>query len=99
MEGDKTWMQGRESLQSYYFILFIALHLYSQVLDHLRRKDLLIGYSIHDILWQLSKVYLVDVDGRASRIASNSRTGVLVSRVDPYNLHEGEGFLSLHQIS
>ena len=64
LEGDKTWMQGRESLQGYYFILFIALHMYSQVLDHLRRKDLLKRYSVHDVLWQLSKVYLVDVDGR-----------------------------------
>ncbi len=64
LEGDKTWMQGRESLQGYYFILFIALHLYSQVLDHLRRKDLLKRYSVHDVLWQLSKVYQVDVDGR-----------------------------------
>ena len=64
LEGDKTWMQGRESLRGYYFILFIALHMYSQVLDHLRRKDLLKRYSVHDVLWQLSKVYLVDVDGR-----------------------------------
>ena len=64
LEGDKTWMQNRESLQGYYFILFIALHLYSQILNHLRQKDLLKRYSVHDVLWGLSKVYTVNIDGR-----------------------------------
>jgi hypothetical protein len=64
LEGDKTWMQSRESLQGYYFILFIALHIYSQVLDHLRRKDILKRYSVHDVLWGLSKVYTVNIDGK-----------------------------------
>lgn len=64
LEGDKTWMQSRESLQGYFFILFIALHLYSQALDHLRRKDLLKKYSVHDVLSALSKVYLICVDGQ-----------------------------------
>lgn len=64
LEGDKTWMQSRESFQGYLFILFIALHLYSQALDHLRRKDLLKRHSVHDILWTLSKVYMMDVDGK-----------------------------------
>jgi len=61
---DKTWMQSRESLQGYLFILFIALHLYSQALDHLRRKRLLEQYSVHDVLWNLSKIYTVSVDGK-----------------------------------
>jgi len=64
LEGDKTWMQSRESLQGYFFILFIALHIYSQVLDHLRRKDLLGEYSVHDVLAHLSKVYVVNVNGK-----------------------------------
>lgn len=64
LDADKTWMQSRESLQGFFFILFIALHLYSQALDHLRRKDLLHQYSVHDVLWGLSKVYTVVVDGQ-----------------------------------
>ena len=64
IDGDKTWMQSRESLQGYYFILFIALHIYSQILDHLRRKDLLKRYSVYDVLWGLSKVYTMDIDGK-----------------------------------
>jgi transposase len=75
LEGDKTWMQSRESLQGYYFILFIALHVYSQVLDHLRQKDLLKKYSVHDVLWQLSKVYMVDIGGQdiVSEVTKSAR--------------------------
>lgn len=64
LDGDKTWMQSRESMQGYYFILFIALRIYCQMLDHLKRKDLLKKYSVHDVLWDLSKVYAVNVDGK-----------------------------------
>jgi len=64
LECDKTWMQSRESMQGYFFILFIALHIYSQALEHLRCKDLLKKYSVHDVLLRLSKVYTVEVDGQ-----------------------------------
>lgn len=59
LRADVTWMRSRESLQGYLFIQFIALHLYSQVLDHLKRKDLLEQYSVQDILTYLSKVCIV----------------------------------------
>lgn len=62
--ADTTWMQTRESLQGYLFIHFIALHLYSQILDHLKRKDLLKQYSVQDILTYLSKVNIVEVNGK-----------------------------------
>jgi len=64
LECDKTWIQSRESLQGYFFIHFISLYLYSQVLEHLRRKDLLQRYSVRDVLCFLSKVYTVDVNGK-----------------------------------
>ncbi|MEW5936587.1 MAG: hypothetical protein AB1665_02055, partial [Candidatus Thermoplasmatota archaeon] len=62
-------------LQGYYFILFIALHLYSQALDHLRRRDLLKHYSVHDVLWGLSKLYIVAVDGQdiVSEVTKSTR--------------------------
>ena len=62
LEADKTWMQSRESMQGYFFLMFIALYIYQYILDHLRRKKLLNNYSVHDVLWELSKVYLVNVD-------------------------------------
>lgn len=63
LDADVTWMRTRESLQGYLFVHFIALHLYSQVLDHLKRKDLLERYSVLDILTYLSKVCVVEVGG------------------------------------
>ncbi len=64
LDGETTWMRSRESLQGFLFIMFIALHLYSQVLDHLKRKDLLSRYSVQDVLTYLSKVCVVEIDGK-----------------------------------
>lgn len=72
LRADVTWMRSRESLQGYLFIQFIALHLYSQVLDHLKRKDLLERYSVQDILTYLSKVCIVNVNGE-DRLGEVSR--------------------------
>ena len=72
LEADVTWMRSRESLQGYLFIQFIALHLYSQVLDHLKRKDLLERYSVQDILTYLSKVCIVEVNEK-DRLGEVSR--------------------------
>jgi hypothetical protein len=66
LEGDKSWMQSRQSLQGYYFILFLALYLWSQVRDHLKRKDLLGKYSVGDVLMQLGKVHEVTVGDRTT---------------------------------
>lgn len=62
--ADVTWMRSRESLQGYLFIHFIALHLYSQILDHLKRRDLLKRYSVQDVLTYLSKVCIIEMDGK-----------------------------------
>ncbi len=72
LEADVTWMRSRESLQGYLFIHFVALHLYSQVLDHLKRKDLLERYSVQDVLTYLSKVCIVEVNG-VDRLGEVSR--------------------------
>jgi len=62
--AEVTWMRSRESLQGYLFILFVALHLYSQVLEHLKRKDLLTRYSVQDVLTYLSKVCIVEMNDK-----------------------------------
>lgn len=59
LDSDKTYMRSTESVRGYFFITFIALHLYSQILNHLRKKDLLKKYSVHDILMNLSKLYKI----------------------------------------
>jgi len=64
LRGDVTWMRSKESMVAYHFILFLALHLYSQVLDHLKRKKMLSTYSVRDVLTYLSKVDVVEVNGK-----------------------------------
>jgi len=62
--ADVTWMRSRESLQGYLFIQFISLYLYSQVLEHLKRKDMLSQYSVQDVLTYLSKACIVEMNGK-----------------------------------
>lgn len=82
LEGDKTWMQSRESMQGYFFILFIALHVYSQALEHLRCKDLLRKYSVHDVLWRLSKVYTVEINGAPVKGEVTKSTRELIAELE-----------------
>lgn len=63
LEADKSHMQDRDSINGYFFMLFIALYGYSQILDHLRKRDLLGKYSVDDVLMYLSKFYRIVVDG------------------------------------
>lgn len=59
LEGDKTYMRSNESIRGYFFITFLALHLYFQIINHLRERDLLKKYSVEDVLLHLSKIYAV----------------------------------------
>jgi len=61
--ADQTHMQSAMAMEGYFFILFIALHIYTRMIDHAKRKGILDGLGMPDILWRLSKVYAVDIDG------------------------------------
>ena len=56
-------MQSREELNGHLFVMLLSLHLYNQILEHLKRKDLLKDYSVHDVLWYLSKIYVGKLEG------------------------------------
>ena len=60
IESDKTWMQTEEKLRGYFFMVFISLYLYSRIVDHLKRKELLKHFSVNDVLVYLSKIYLIE---------------------------------------
>lgn len=82
LRGDVTWMRNRESMVGYHFILFLALHLYTQVLDHLKRKDLLKTYSVRDILTYLQKVMVVEVDGRDVPLPVTRQTQTVLDKLE-----------------
>lgn len=61
LRADTTWMQTPNSLQGYMFIAFLSLHLYSQILDHLKRKQIK-NKSVNDILTYLTKVQAITIN-------------------------------------
>ncbi|MHB8586763.1 MAG: transposase [Thermoplasmatota archaeon] len=82
LRGDVTWMRSAESMVGYHFILFLALHLYSQVLDHLKRKKLLSTYSVRDVLTYLSKVDVVEIDGKEHALPVTRQTQHVIDRLE-----------------
>lgn len=64
IESDKTYLQRRESVAGYFFISFLALYLYARILNHLRMRGFVDRVSVEDVLWQLGKIYRVEVEGR-----------------------------------
>ncbi len=82
LRDDVTWMRTREAMAGYHFILFLALHLYSQVLDHLRRKKLLSTYSVRDIMTYLTKVAVVEVDGQDIPLPVTRQTQTVLNKLE-----------------
>ena len=82
LRGDVTWMRSRESMVGYHFILFLALHLYSQILDHLKRKNLLATYSVRDILTYLQKVVTVEVNDQDVLLPVTRQTQTVLDKLE-----------------
>jgi len=80
--ADTTWMQSRISFQGYLFIMFVALYLYSKILDHLKRKDLLNQYSVNDTLTYLSKVTVVEVNRKTKIGEIPEQTKKMIKRIE-----------------
>ena len=82
LRADVTWMRTKESMTAYLFIAFLALHLYSQVLDHLKRKRMLSTYSVRDVLTYLSKLDVVEVDGKTYPLPVTAQTQNVIDRLE-----------------
>ncbi len=82
LRADVTWMRSKEGMIGYHFILFLSLHLYSQVLDHLKRKRLLSTYSVRDVLTYLSKVDVVEVNGQLHALPVTRQTQNVIDRLE-----------------
>lgn len=62
LDDDKTYMQSTEKVKGYFFITFLALYLYSKILNTLREKELLEKYSVKDVLMHFSKIYKINTN-------------------------------------
>jgi transposase len=82
LRSDVTWMRSKESMTGYMFISFLALYLYSQILDHMKRKKMNSTYSVRDILTYLSKVDVVEVDGIIHQVPVTAQTQNVINRLE-----------------
>ena len=64
MEVDRTYLRDNESLSGYLFINFISLYLYYFVLNLLQKEELNSKLSVRDLLLELSKIYVVESEGK-----------------------------------
>jgi transposase len=82
LRADVTWMRTKESMTAYLFIAFLALHLYSQILDHLKRKRMLSTYSVRDVLTYLSKLDVVQVNDKTYPLPVTAQTQNVIDRLE-----------------
>lgn len=59
LENDKTYLSDDDAVRGYFFISFISLYLYFRILDILKQKNLTGKMSVREVLFELSKVYLI----------------------------------------
>ena len=59
LESDKTYLSDDDAVRGYFFISFISLYIYFRILDILRQKNLIGKMSPNEVLFELSKVYLI----------------------------------------
>jgi len=59
LENDKTYLSDEDAVRGYFFISFISLYLYFRILEMLKQKNLTGKMSVTEVLFELSKVYLV----------------------------------------
>ena len=62
LQADKLYLQDNESVFGHIFISFLSLYAYTKIEMALKKADLLSKQSPKDILLELSKVYLVELN-------------------------------------
>lgn len=62
LHSDILYLQDNESIFGHIFISFLSLYIYSKIEQTLKRADILDKHSPKDVLLELSKVYLVELD-------------------------------------
>lgn len=82
LNADVTWMRSKESMTGYLFVSFLALHIYSQILDHLKRKRMNSTYSVRDVLTYLSKMDVIEVNGITYPVPVTAQTQNVIDRLE-----------------
>lgn len=65
LENDKCYLGDGDAVRGYFFVSFLSLYLYFRVLEKIRAADLVGEVSVGELLFLLSKVYVVKhADGK-----------------------------------
>ncbi|HII14171.1 MAG TPA: transposase [Nanoarchaeota archaeon] len=64
LENDKTYLHDDDAVRGYFFVSFLSLYLYYQILRKLKEKKLVSKISVNEVLLELSKVYEIHLGNR-----------------------------------
>ena len=59
LENDKAYVHTTEGLRGYFFISFISLYMYFSILQALKDHDVSQKMSVKEVLFELSKIYVI----------------------------------------
>lgn len=59
LENDKSYLGDDDAVRGYFFVSFLSLYLYFRVMETIRAAEMTSKLSVNELLFQLSKVYLV----------------------------------------
>ena len=86
MENDKTYLSDDDAVRGYFFISFISLYLYYCLLEILRKNDLVGKISVNDLLFELSKVYLVQHEDGKQKLSEIPKKVLELERIFDFDL-------------
>jgi hypothetical protein len=66
LENDKAYLHTTDGLRGYFFVSFISLYIYFSILEMLKEKDLSHEISVKEVLFELSKIYVIADGARRS---------------------------------
>ncbi|MEM3264953.1 MAG: hypothetical protein QXP59_04240 [Saccharolobus sp.] len=59
LENDKAYLHKTDGIRGYFFISFISLYIYFGILETLKSKGMAHKISVKDVLFELSKIYVI----------------------------------------
>ena len=86
LENDKTYLSDDDAVRGYFFISFISLYIYFRILDILRQKNLIGKMSPNEVLFELSKVYLIYYSDGEKRLSEIPAKAEKIERILGLNL-------------
>jgi transposase len=82
LENDKCYLGDSDAVRGYFFVSFLSLYLYFRVLEKIRAADLVSELSVEELLFLLSKVYIVKhADGKERLTEIPKKVEALIAKL------------------